>query len=132
LIGTTPARAARRVAARAADFARRSNVRVLGVIENMSAYTCSCGERHELFGHGGGQELADELHVPLLVSVPLREAVSHGGDSGSPAAETDPEMRSLFDDLAQRLLTDIAPPVGAEGCSARLLKSVNDAVANAP
>ena len=132
LIVTTPALAAQRVAARAADFARRSNVRVLGVIENMSAVTCSCGQRHEFFGEGGGRELADQLHVPLLASIPLRQAMSHGGDVGEPAATSDPEMRTLFDDMAARLLTDIAPPVGAAGCSARLLQAVESAVRDVP
>jgi ATP-binding protein involved in chromosome partitioning len=132
LIVTTPARAAQRVAARAADFARRSNVRVLGVIENMSGFDCSCGVRHEMFGAGGGQELANELNVPLLASIPLRREVSHGGDVGEPAAGTDPVTRELFDNVAQQLLTSIAPPVGAAGCSARMLQSVRDAVSNYP
>ncbi|MGH9021422.1 MAG: P-loop NTPase, partial [Acidimicrobiales bacterium] len=75
LLVTTPAPAAQRVAARAADFARKSNIRVLGVIENMSALTCACGERHALFGEGGGQRLAADLGVPLLASIALDPAV---------------------------------------------------------
>jgi len=49
LVVTTPTIAAQRVAARAADFARKSNIRVLGVIENMSGFICTCGERHDVF-----------------------------------------------------------------------------------
>ncbi|MFZ1063679.1 MAG: P-loop NTPase, partial [Acidimicrobiales bacterium] len=64
LLVTTPARAAQRVAQRAANFARKSNIRVLGVIENMSGARCACGERHAYFGDGGGRELSDELGVP--------------------------------------------------------------------
>jgi ATP-binding protein involved in chromosome partitioning len=131
LIVTTPALAAQRVAARAADFARRSNVRVLGVIENMSGFDCSCGEHHALFGQGGGQSLADELHVPLLASIPLRRELSQGGDSGEPAVLHDSATAALFDVVVQRLVTEIAPPVGAAGCSARLLHAVNEAVAQA-
>jgi len=131
LIVTTPAIAAQRVAARAADFARRSNVRVLGVIENMSAFTCDCGETHAIFGAGGGESLAEELRVPLLASIPLRREVSHGGDVGKPAASNDPVSAEIFDAIAERLVTDIAPPIGAVGCSARLLHAVEEAVRQA-
>lgn len=131
LIVTTPALAAQRVAARAADFARRSNVRVLGVIENMSSYTCSCGEVHEIFGRGGGKELAEELHVPLLAEIPLREEVAHGGDAGEPAGLSDGPTGALFATMATRIIDDIAPPLGAVGCSARLLEAVERAVRSA-
>jgi ATP-binding protein involved in chromosome partitioning len=132
LVVTTPALAAQRVAARAADFARRSNVRVLGVIENMSGFDCACGTRHEIFGAGGGLALAEQLRVPLLASVPLRRELSHGGDVGVPAAEIDPESARIFEAVAHRLVTEIAPAVGAAGCSARLLAAVEDAVSQAP
>jgi ATP-binding protein involved in chromosome partitioning len=131
LIVTTPAIAAQRVAARAADFARRSNVRVIGVIENMSDFECSCGQHHALFGQGGGQSLADELHVPLLASIPLRRELSHGGDVGEPAVLSDPATAAIFHDVVNQLVSDIAPPVGAAGCSARLLHAVEEAVAQA-
>lgn len=131
LIVTTPALAAQRVAARAADFARRSNVRVLGVIENMSGFDCSCGEHHALFGAGGGQALADELHVPLLASIPLRRELSHGGDIGEPAVLQDDATAAIFSSVVQRIVSDIAPPLGAVGCSARLLHAVEEAVAQA-
>ena len=61
LIVTTPAVSAQKVAIRAADMARRSFLRVAGVIENMSEFTCEHGESYALFGTGGGQALADEL-----------------------------------------------------------------------
>lgn len=131
LVVTTPAMAAQRVAARAADFARRSNVRVLGVIENMSGFNCACGEHHDLFGTGGGQALAEELRVPLLASIPLRREVSLGGDLGEPAVSVDQLISQIFDEVVEQLVTDIAPPIGAAGCSARLLSAVQRAVAQA-
>ncbi len=70
LIVTTPAIAAQKVAARAADMARRSFLRVCGVIENMSSFTCEHGIEYPLFGIGGGQALADEIGVQLLGQVP--------------------------------------------------------------
>ncbi len=131
LVVTTPALAAQRVAARAADFARRSNVRVLGVLENMSAFRCHCGETHEIFGSGGGRALAEQLRVPLLAEIPLRPEVAHGGDVGEPAVEHDPEISAIFADIARRVVTDVAPPLGAVGCSARMLDNVESALRSA-
>ncbi len=128
LVVTTPTIAAQRVAARAADFARKSNIRVLGVIENMSGYTCSCGERHTFFGEGGGQSLSDELNVPLLAEIELNAAIAEGGDHGEPAVLHE-ASDGVFHLLAQRILTDVAPPVGAVGCSARMLDAMEKAVA---
>jgi ATP-binding protein involved in chromosome partitioning len=128
LVVTTPTIAAQRVAARAADFARKSNIRVLGVIENMSGFTCSCGRRHSFFGEGGGRSLSEELHVPLLAEIELNAAIAQGGDVGEPAVlhET---TDGVFHHLAQLVLTDVAPPVGAAGCSARMLDAIERAVA---
>jgi ATP-binding protein involved in chromosome partitioning len=128
IVVTTPALAAQRVAARAADFARKSNIRVLGVIENMSGLTCSCGERHNLFGEGGGRTLADELGVPLLAEISLLDQINKGGDIGEPVVLHEADD-GVFHELAQRILRDVAPPVGAWGCSARLLDSIERAVA---
>ena len=86
IIVTTPALAAQKVAIRAADMARRSFLRVAGVIENMSAFTCDHGETYALFGEGGGQALADEIGVELLGQVPIEPAVAAGGDAGVPVA----------------------------------------------
>ncbi len=63
---TTPQPAAQRVAQRAAFMAEKVHLEVKGVIENMSWFTGDDGTRYELFGAGGGQELADRLEVPLL------------------------------------------------------------------
>ena len=64
LIVTTPALAAQKVAVRAADMARKGYLRVAGVIENMSGFTCDHGERYDLFGSGGGDRLAAEIGAP--------------------------------------------------------------------
>lgn len=128
IVVTTPARAAQRVAARAADFARKSNIRVLGVIENMSGLMCACGERHNLFGEGGGRELSEELGVPLLCELTLSPAIGAGGDSGEPAAMAE-NGEGPFRTLARYILSDVAPPAGAQGCTARMLDSLERAVA---
>ena len=129
LVVTTPAIAAQRVALRAADFARKSNIRVLGVIENMSGLVCSCGENHNLFGEGGGSSLAVELDVPLLCEISLNPEIASGGDIGEPAVLKE-DASGVFHQLAKRIETDIAPPIGMQGCSARMLDALDRAVAN--
>ncbi|MEO5725073.1 MAG: P-loop NTPase [Ilumatobacteraceae bacterium] len=122
LIVTTPALAAQKVAARAADMARRSFLRVCGVIENMSSFTCAHGDSYALFGTGGGQALADEIGVELLGQIPLEASVSIGGDLGKPVAlDGSGPAADAFRDIAKRILTDIAPPTNMAGCSGRQL-----------
>jgi ATP-binding protein involved in chromosome partitioning len=125
---TTPPLAAQLIAARAGDLARRANLRVLGVIENMSAFVCEHGTSYELFGAGGGERLAAQLGVELLASVPFDPELGAGGDEGHPVALTDRPAGAIFRDLAARVTTDLAPPPGAQGCTARLLDAVERAV----
>ena len=133
VIVTTPAIAAQKVAQRAADMAKRSFLPVVGVIENMSAFTCDHGETYALFGSGGGQALADDIGAPLLGSVPLEPAVASGNDAGLPVAIADQGAAAqVFRDIAEAISTRIAPPdpgddVDMAGCSARLLDAVSAA-----
>ena len=90
VVVTTPQPAAQKVAARAADTARRFDLELLGVIENMSGFTAPDGQRFTIFGEGGGQRLADELDVPLLAKVPLQEELRVAADEGRPLALDDP------------------------------------------
>ena len=91
VIVTTPQPAAQRVAQRAAAMAEKVNLDVIGVIENMSWFTGDDGTRYELFGAGGGKELADRLEVPLLGQVPLVPELREGGDDGEPIVVAHPE-----------------------------------------
>jgi ATP-binding protein involved in chromosome partitioning len=111
VVVTTPQPAAQKVAQRSAYMARKVNLGVVGVIENMSWFTCDHGERYALFGEGGGQELADDLEVPLLGQVPLVPALRAGGDAGEPivVAHPDDEASVAFRSIAQRLDEDLAP-----------------------
>ena len=129
LIVTTPALAAQKVAARAADMARRSFLRVAGVIENMSAFTCEHGQSYPLFGEGGGQALADQIGVPLLGRIPLEPAVAAGGDAGTPVAlDGAGPAADVFREIARQLVAEIVPPASMAGCSARMLQMVNAAI----
>jgi ATP-binding protein involved in chromosome partitioning len=91
VVVTTPQPAAQHVARRAADSAKRYELEITGVIENMSGFTTPDGERFTIFGEGGGQLLADELDVPLLGKVPLEEELRVGADEGLPLVLRDPD-----------------------------------------
>lgn len=108
---TTPQPAAQRVAQRSAFMAHKVNLEVKGVIENMSWFTGDEGKRYELFGAGGGEDLAGRLEVPLLAQVPLVPALREGGDVGRPIMATDPdgEAASAFRSLAKTIDTELAP-----------------------
>ena len=131
LVVTTPPVAAQQVAHRAADMARRGYLPVAGVIENMSAFICDHGTSYALFGSGGGQRLADQLKVPLLASIPIHPDMAAGGDAGTPSAGGSGPLAAVFAQLAERVVTDIAPPISMTGCSARLLDAMEEAVAQA-
>ena len=130
LIVTTPALAAQKVAVRIADMARRSYLRVAGVIENMSYFEDPAGIRHNLFGEGGGRRLAEDINAPLLAELPMAPAVSLGGDSGQPIAIEMPDsvVGRAFAALADQIVNVVAPPVDMTGCSARLLSAMDAAV----
>jgi ATP-binding protein involved in chromosome partitioning len=91
VIVTTPQPAAQSVARRGAEMASKFDLELLGVIENMSGFTTPDGERFTIFGEGGGQQLADELDVPLLGKVPLSEALREHADWGTPLVTAEPD-----------------------------------------
>ena len=108
---TTPQPAAQKVARLSAAMAQKVNLPVKGIIENMSWFTGDDGQRYEIFGAGGGQELADELDVPLLGQLPLVQALREGGDDGKPITVADPdsETAKAFQAIATRIATELKP-----------------------
>ena len=108
---TTPQAAAQKVARLSAAMAAKVNLPVKGVIENMSWFAGDDGKHYEIFGSGGGQELADELGVPLLGKLPLVPALREGGDDGHPIAAVDPESEAgaMFHEIARRIATELKP-----------------------
>jgi ATP-binding protein involved in chromosome partitioning len=131
LVVTTPPLAAQKVAARAADMARKGYLRVAGVIENMSDFTCEHGTTYALFGSGGGSRLAHRLGVPLIGSIPLHPDLAAAGDAGRPLAAGDGEVATLFAELARVVAEEVAPLLETSSCSARLVERVRAAVAGA-
>jgi ATP-binding protein involved in chromosome partitioning len=82
-----------------------------GVIENMSWFTGDDGTRYELFGSGGGQELADTIDVPLLGKIPLVPQLREGGDDGRPIVAVAPESEAAqaFAAIAEQVDVELAP-----------------------
>jgi ATP-binding protein involved in chromosome partitioning len=129
VIVTTPSVSAQKVAIRAADMARRSFLRVAGVIENMSAFTCEHGESYPLFGEGGGQTLADEIGSVLLGQVPIEAAVANGGDTGEPIVltSTGPAAQAFLA-IAANIMNTTVPVTEMGGCTARDPEAVQVAI----
>src|SRR5438874_1337211 len=90
VIVTTPQPVAQKVARRSAQMAEKLKLEIAGVIENMSGFVTPAGERFQIFGEGGGQQLAEELDVPLLAQVPLTMTLRQCSDSGLPVVLADP------------------------------------------
>jgi len=133
IIVTTPAVSAQKVAIRAADMAQRSFLRIAGVIENMSHFTCEHNTTYPLFGEGGGATLASEIGAELLGQIPIEHAVAHGSDTGEPIALTGSSPAAhVFRDIAKQIIASTVPVGEMAGCSARLLESVEIALGKKP
>jgi ATP-binding protein involved in chromosome partitioning len=106
VIVTTPQDVALLDVQRGITMFNQVNAPVLGVIENMSYHVCrGCGERAEIFGHGGAAKMAERFNIPLLGEIPLVGAIREAGDAGTPivAVEPDgPESRAFLE-IASRV-----------------------------
>lgn len=94
---------------KAVGMFRQLNVPLLGVIENMSHFICGhCGERTEIFGHGGGEAIAKDMSIPFLGAVPIDTRVREGGDEGRPIVAVSAESP------AAQAFTQVAGKVAAQ------------------
>jgi ATP-binding protein involved in chromosome partitioning len=110
VVVTTPQDVALIDARKGLAMFRKVNVPVLGIIENMSYFICRhCGEREEIFGHGGGQKTAELLGVPFLGEVPIDPKVVVGGDTGEPIVVSDPQApaSAAFRELARQVAEQV-------------------------
>ena len=90
---------------------QQMKIPILGFIENMSYFICPhCGEQSNIFSHGGGQALAQEMHVPFLGTVPIDISVREGGDMGKPITAVDPEhpVSKAFDTVAKQVAAQVS------------------------
>lgn len=113
VIVTTPQPAATNVARKGGLMFQKVNVPLLGVAENMSYFTDPAGNKHTLFGVGGGVVTAEKLGTTLLGQVPLIPEIRAGGDAGEPIVVSAPQSTAanVFREIAETLLTRLAPRV---------------------
>lgn len=103
VIVTTPQDVALIDARRAIKMFHEVKVPVMGIIENMSFFSCPhCGKKSEIFSHGGGEKTSERYQVPLLGKIPIDIAIREGGDTGNPIVEAAPESANAktFSDIA--------------------------------
>ena len=107
VIVTTPQEVALIDARKAVAMFQKTNVTVLGIVENMSYFVCpGDGRRYDIFGSGGGEREAARLRVPLLGKVPIDIAVRESGDVGRPLVASDPhgQVGEVFRDMANKIV----------------------------
>lgn len=122
VVVTTPQEVALADVRKAINMLQKVNVDVLGIVENMSGFTTPEGKSYDIFGAGGGRNLAEKLGVPLLATVPIDLSIRQGGDSGVPvAADVSTPAGKTFHELALKLVSILANKVASEP----VLKVVN-------
>ena len=123
IVVTTPQVTAQKVATRVADMAKRSFIPLLGVIENMSYFQTNTGEKYEIFGKGGGEKLAEQFAIPMLMKIPLSEDTTAEADKGIPLIEQekDTPTKSSLNALIDKIVTAL-PPIIDETCTGRIAK----------
>ena len=106
VIVTTPQEVALQDVYKSVSMARRSGFRIFGVVENESYFICDgCDKRHELFGRGGGQKIAEFAEAPLLGQIPIDPSVREWGDAGTPVVQAAPgaAIAKAFVEVAEKL-----------------------------
>lgn len=114
---------------------KKVNVPLLGVIENMSHFVCGhCGERTEIFSHGGGEQAAKKFDIPFLGRIPLDPAIREGGDQGNPIVVKDPKspQTQAFIQIVRTLVGQIEQEEkkedGATPTLSSMLKKITDPI----
>ncbi|MEM3586763.1 MAG: Mrp/NBP35 family ATP-binding protein [Candidatus Jordarchaeaceae archaeon] len=106
IIITAPSDLSQYVVRKAVQMARRMNVPIIGIIENMSGFICpKCGEKYEILGSGGGEKLSQETNLPLLGQIPIDPQITENSDQGIPFVTNVSESQTvkIFNEIVQRI-----------------------------
>lgn len=107
IIVTTPQEVALADVRRGAAMFAKTHVPVLGIVENMAWFEDPSGQKHSLFGDGGGKRMAQTLGLPLLGELPILQAIREGGDGGEPAILSSPSIKTAFLTLGEKVASGI-------------------------
>ncbi|MBF0658463.1 iron-sulfur cluster carrier protein ApbC [Psychrobacter sp. NG25] len=108
VIVTTPQHVALLDAQKGIEMFNKTNIPVLGVVENMALHTCSnCNHTEAIFGTGGGEKIAEQYHVPLLGQLPLASGIRAQVDKGEPSVLADDEFAPYYLSIAKNIETNI-------------------------
>ena len=124
---TTPQEVALQDVRKGLMMFQKVNVPLLGVIENMSYYVCKhCGERSEIFSHGGGERAAEKFGIPFLGRIPIDPAIRVGGDAGTPIVAADPDspQAAAFRDIAAKIAAGVEASEAGNGKSGAPIESL--------
>jgi ATP-binding protein involved in chromosome partitioning len=123
VIVTTPQEVALQDVYKSVSMAQKVGIPVLGVVENESYFVCDgCSKRHELFGSGGGQKIAEFANAPLLGQIPIDPSIREWGDAGTPVVQAAPDSPAAraFLEVAQRLAAQVSVHDLSRGGSLRI------------
>ena len=127
VVVTTPQLSAQKVATRVADMAKRSFIPLLGVVENMSYFESGDGNKYNIFGKGGGDELSEKFGIPLLSKIPISEDSVEESENGIPILlqNNKTPTKEAMQDLVNTIIK-VLPPVSDETCTGRLAKVLEE------
>jgi ATP-binding protein involved in chromosome partitioning len=111
VVVTTPQQVSLADSRRAVRMYQKLNIPTLGMVENMSYYACpNCHHEADIFGHGGGEQLAQTMDVPFLGRLPIYQPIREGGDTGVPIVFAEPESVAgrAFMSLAERVAAQVS------------------------
>ena len=118
IVVTTPSKTVQTVASRVASMAQSYYLRIAGVIENMSSFINEEGKQYDIFGSGGGMQLAQDLGVPLLGSIPIDPIVSQGSDNGSPVILKEGYAADALNEIVDEIMVSAVPRINPLDCTA--------------
>lgn len=108
IIVSTPQEVSVQSVRKSVEFSKEVDMPVLGIIENMSEFVCpNCGEKTEIFGSGGGKELAKEFDMDFLGSLPLDPEIVESGEKGEPFVYSDSESAKIFQDIIEKIKENV-------------------------
>ncbi len=121
VIITTPQEIALADVRKSLNFCKQTNIRIMGIIENMSGFICpSCGERHDIFKSGGGEKTAAQWGIPFLGKIPIDPSVVEAGDQGCGIVKESSPAKSSLEEIVQRITANLENEINGEKAARKI------------